>query len=166
MEAFALHRAVFKFPSGVRIDIESALGTGVALAELPHIPFLIEAQAEADSVEVSSGGVVPMCWRDAGALFERFQLREDTDYFVDVTVPMSRTEAEAQSAVYSCWPFNPRLATAFRRDPARRWQTVSENDKESVVVTGQLRLRSHAGILSLGTEFGETLLAEGACRKL
>lgn len=165
MEALALHRVAFKFPSGVRIDIESALGVGVPISEVPPIPFLSEAQGEADSAAVSSGGIVPMCWRDAGALFERFQLREDTDYYVDVTVPLNRGEAEKQAAAYSCWPFNQRLANAFRRDPARRWQTVIEGGKESVVVTGQLRLRSHAGILSLGTEFGESLLAEVACRK-
>ena len=118
MEALALHRAVFKFPSGVRIDIESALGTGVPISELPPIPYLAEAQREADLAAVSSGGIVPMCWRDAAALFERFQLREDTDYYVDVTVPMSRADAETQAAAYSCWPFNQRLANAFRRDPA------------------------------------------------
>lgn len=90
METLALHRAVFKFPSGIRFDIESTLGTGVGLANLPPIPHLIEAQEEADSASVSSGGIVPMCWRDAGALFERFQLREDSDYYIDVTVPMNR----------------------------------------------------------------------------
>jgi predicted component of viral defense system (DUF524 family) len=34
------------------------------------------------------------------------------------------------------------------------------------VITGQLRLRSHAGVITFGTEYSGTLRAEVACRKL
>ncbi|MEZ7910839.1 MAG: DUF2357 domain-containing protein [Propionivibrio sp.] len=166
MEPLALHRAVFAFPSGVAIDIESALGHGEKLEILPPQPHLSGAEAETEAEALASGGILPMCWRDAGALFERFQLREDTDYFVDITLPLAQAESEKRSVSHAAWPFDARLASAFKRDPARRWKALSKGGKEFTVITGQLRLRSHAGILALGTEFGETLFAEVACRKL
>lgn len=56
------------------------------------------------------------------------------------------------------------MANAFNPEPARRWR--QENGAHKTIVTGQLRLRSHAGVLDLGTEFGGGIRAEVACRKL
>lgn len=167
MEPLALHRVFFSFPSGVALDIESALGRGVPLDVLPVEPFMASAEFETEASSLASGGIFPICWRDAGALFERFQLREDSDYFIDITVPISLEEAAKRAKAHSAWPFEHRLVTVFRRDPPRRWKRLdSINGRDFTVITGQLRLRSHAGILALGTEFGEMLFAEVACRKL
>lgn len=166
MEPIALHRAVFAFPSGVSLDIESALGNGKPLDNPPAIPRLIRAEAETQAESLSSGGMVPMRWLDSGALFERYQLREDTDYYVDVTVPLVAGDAESRSKSHPAWPFDARLTGAFRRDPVRRWKSATVHGKPATVVTGQLRLRSHAGVLAFGTEFGESFFAEVACRKL
>jgi len=43
------------------------------------------------------------------------------------------------------WPFTERLATVLMADPVRRWRANSN----AVTVSGQLRLRNHAGILDL-----------------
>jgi hypothetical protein len=110
--------------------------------------------------------MLPMCWRESGHLFERFQLREDTDYFIDVSLPLTLIEAVERSESGPYWPFDARLATVFKRDPSRRWKEVDVNGRRTTLVTGQLRLRSHAGVINLGTEFGSSLLAEVACRKL
>ncbi len=107
-----------------------------------------------------------MCWRESGHLFERFQLREDTDYFVDVALPISLGEAFERAKADSHWPFGARLAHVFKRDPARRWKEIVSGGRPTAVVTGQLRLRSHAGVINLGVEFGRPLIAEVACRKL
>jgi predicted component of viral defense system (DUF524 family) len=107
-----------------------------------------------------------MCWRDGGELFEAFQLREDTDYFVDVTVPLPIVEASQRSSAHQAWPFNPKLASAFTREPQKRWREIEIAGRRYTVVTGQLRLRSHAGVLDLGTELGGKLSAEVVCRKL
>ncbi|HLP66160.1 MAG TPA: hypothetical protein VK181_01430, partial [Rhizobium sp.] len=94
MNFVPLHRARFDLGAGCWIDIEADLGEGKPLAEgAIQSDCLISAEEEARADEVSSGGVPPMCWRDAGELFEKFQLREDTNYFVDVATPFSMDEA-------------------------------------------------------------------------
>jgi len=163
MSFFPLHRARFDLGAGCWIDIEADLGEGRPLAEgAIQSDSLISAEEETKAEELSWGGIPPMCWRDAGELFEKFQLREDTDYFVDVATPSPIQEAIHLSQENPTWPFEPRLANAFTREPARRWR--QEGGK--TVVTGQIRLRSHAGVLNLSPVFGGEVRAEVACRKL
>lgn len=162
MSYVPLHRARFDLGGGCWIDIEAALGASGPLAEAVDAEFLLSAEGEAQLGQVLSGGIPPMCWRDAGHLFEKFQLREDTDYYVDVLTPLSLGEARQRLAENPAWPLAPRLANAFAPDPPRRWKEVDGH----AVVTGQLRLRSQAGVLDLGPVFGGELRAEVACRKL
>lgn len=162
----ALHRAKFNLGSGASIDIEAALGRGRPAAVNWEAPDMLSAETEIDADTVASGGMLPMCWREAGHLFERFQLREDTDYFVDISLPISLDEATERSKAGPHWPFGDRLANVFKRDPSRRWKEVAAEGRKTAVVTGQLRLRSQAGVIDLGVEFGRPLLAEVACRKL
>lgn len=163
MSFVPLHRARFDLGAGCWIDIEADLGEGKPLAEgAIQSDCLISADEEARADEVSPGGIPPMCWRDAGELFEKFQLREDTDYFVDVATPLSMDEAVQRCKANPAWPFEDRVASVFTREPPRRWR--QEDGK--TVITGQIRLRSHAGVLNLSPVFGGDLLAEVACRKL
>lgn len=166
MDLVALHRVKFDLGSGASIDIETALGRGSTIPATWGAPDMVSAEAELDTATVASGSMLPMCWRDSGHLFERFQLREDTDYFVDVLLPVLLKEAVERAKVEPNWPFGPRLVNVFKRDPPRRWKEVESGGKTAVVITGQLRLRSHAGVINLGVEFGRPLMAEIACRKL
>jgi predicted component of viral defense system (DUF524 family) len=114
--------------------------------------------------DYSVRGVPAICWRDdTPVLFERLQLRENTDYFIDVTLPIPKGEAVRQMRERPAWPFSERLRAVFRRDPPRRWK---EPDTGSVVISGQLHLRNHAGILDLSPEHGAGLRAEVVCRKI
>ncbi|MBK1616833.1 hypothetical protein CKO44_25730, partial [Rubrivivax gelatinosus] len=90
----------------------------------------------------------------------------DTDYFVDVSLPISADEAVERAKVGPHWPFGDRLAKVFKRDPSRRWKEVAANGRKTTIITGQLRLRSQAGVIDLGVEIGRPLPAEVACRKL
>ena len=162
----ALHRARFDLGSGASIDIEAALGRGQPAPVDWGAPCMASAELELDADSVASGGMLPMCWRDAGHLFESFQLREDTDYFVDVALPISLAEAQQRSKAGPHWPFGPRLAKVFKRDPPRRWREIDQGSDKASIVTGQLRLRSQAGVLDLDVGFGTTVMAEVACRKL
>lgn len=166
MALVALHRARFDLGGSVLVEIETTLGQGRALPVLWSAPGLIEADEEIEAETLSSGGMLPMCWRDSGHLFEPFQLREDTDYLVDVTVPVPMADAERLAAAYPAWPFGARLANAFTREPVKRWREAVLAGTVHTVITGQLRLRSHAGIINLATVFGGTLQAEVVCRKL
>lgn len=100
MSLVALHRAQFDIGSGVRVEIESVVGRGLALKAPIVIPGLLSADEEADAEQLGATGLLPMCWRDAGELFEQFQLREDTDYFVDVTVPLPISDASQRASVH------------------------------------------------------------------
>lgn len=166
MSSVALHRAHFDIGAGIQIEIETALGRGQSLENPLSISGLISADREIDAEQLSSDGLPPMCWREGSELFEPFQLREDTDYFVDVTIPLPILEATHRSDTHPAWPFNLRLSSAFKREPAKRWREVETVGRRHTVVTGQLRLRSHAGVLDLGTELGGSLRAEVVCRKL
>lgn len=157
-----MHRARFDLGGDCWIDIETALGEGMPLVEPIGADGLILAEGERHTARLLSGNVPPMCWRDAGHLFEKFQLREDTDYYIDVLVPFTLEEARRQAALAPGWPFAQRLANAYAPDPSRRWRDMGLK----TLVTGQLRLRSQAGVLDLSPVFGGALLAEVACRKL
>ena len=109
-------------------------------------------------------GIPAICWRDdVPPLFERFQLRENTEYFIDITLPVNKVDAIGLAAANRAWPFADRLASVFIPDPPRRWnETLAGN----VVISGQLRLKNHAGVLDLQTGYDMPLMAEVVCRKL
>lgn len=160
-----LHRARFAIGAEVLLELESSSGQG---AESPaiDIPRLLSAELEVGGDSVGSFGAPPMCWREGLALFERFQLREDTEYFLDITVPLSLEEAKRRASLSPTWPLKPSLSSVFRRDPTRRWREAESNGDRYTTVTGHLSLRSHAGILDLSTEVGGEFRAEVVCRKL
>lgn len=165
-EFVALHRAKFDLGSGASIDIETALGRGRPVPVDWAAPDMFAAEIEIDVTTVASESMLPMCWREAGHLFERFQLREDTNYFVDISLPIPLDEAMVRAKIGPHWPFGPRLANVFKRDPSRRWRETLANGQKTTVVTGQLCLRSQAGVIDLGVEPDRRLMAEVACRKL
>ena len=128
------------------------------------VPAVTIGERELLLDDYAARGVPPICWRDdTPVLFERLHLRENTDYFIDITLPMPKAEAERQARQRPAWPFSDRLRAVFKADPPRRWK---QPDAGSVVITGQLRLRNHAGILDLSTETGAVLRAEVVCRKI
>lgn len=162
--AIPLHRARFSWGPKTHLDIEWPKGRGKEIPPLPEAPCMTLAEEEVEPDEYASRGIPPICWRsNAPVLFERFQLREDTEYLVDVTLPQSIDELLLDAPHPKGWPFRERLATVFRSDPARRWRA---NDDGSTTISGLLRLRSHAGILDLSLGSTAPLVAEVVCRKI
>lgn len=160
----ALHRVRHVWGSECQIDIEWSKGRG-GTSKAPdddtRVAY-VEEELEPDAFAVR--GIPAICLRsDSPVLFERFQLRENTEYFIDVTLPLSKAEAELLARDRPAWPFPDRLVTVFRPDPPRRWR---ENDVGSVIVSGVLRLKSHAGVLDLSTDYGASLMVEVVCRKI
>lgn len=166
MASLALHRVRFDLGHGVRLELESIQGRGQPVVTPWVDARVLDVEEELDVAAVSSGGMAPMAWRDAGQLFESFQLREDTDYFIDVSVPIDMDEAVRQAQAHEAWPFDQRLASIFIRDPSRRWRQNDVDQRPHTTITGLLRLRSHAGVVSFATAFGDALRAEVVCRKL
>ncbi len=162
--AVALHRIRLSWPPSTHIDIEWSKGEGEPLPGFAPIPAVTIGERELAPDDYAARGVPAICWRDdTPVLFERLQLRENTDYYIDITVPMTKAEAEDHVRLSPAWPFSERLCGVFKVDPPRRWK---QPDLGSVVITGQLRLRNHAGILDLSTETGAAIRAEVVCRKI
>lgn len=131
---------------------------------LPPVPCMSLCELETAPDDYAARGVPAICWReDTPVLFERLQLREHTDYLIDITLPVSKAEAARRMQERPAWPFTERLGAVFTTDPPRRWR---EPDSETVVISGQLRLRNHAGILDLSMDGGALLRAEVVCRKI
>jgi hypothetical protein len=154
----------FSWAPSTHIDIEWAKGEGEPLPGPSTLPPMTICERETFPDDYAMRGVPAICWReDTPVLYERLQLRENTDYFIDITLPLPKAEAVRQMRERSAWPFSERLRAVFKPDPPRRWK---EPDAGSVVVSGQLRLRNHAGILDLSTDNGAVLRAEVVCRKI
>lgn len=159
-----LHRVRFCWGADRAIEIEAAGGRGKPCEAFVGAPAHALAEQEVEPDDFAARGIPAICWRDdVPPLFEPFQLRENTDYFIDVTLPLSKAAAEAEAKRGRAWPFGDRLITVFKADPPRRWKETANG---GVVVTGQLRLKSHAGILDLTTMFDTPLVAEVVCRKI
>lgn len=159
-----LHRVRFSWGPRTHLDIEWSKGRGQGISLLSEVPNITLAEEEVEPDEYASRGIPPICWRgSAPVLFERFQLREDTEYLVDVTLPRTVAELLRDVPYHKGWPFRERLATVFRTDPPRRWRS---NDDGSTTISGLLRLRSHAGILDLSIGTDAPIVAEVVCRKI
>jgi predicted component of viral defense system (DUF524 family) len=159
----SLHRVRFSWDTDRHIELEWVKGRGLPTPGLTSGPFsFVEEEGKPDQFALN--GIPAICWRDDVApLFEQFQLREHTEYFLDVTLPLGRAEAENQAKGNPAWPFSRRLASTFYSDPPRRWRETASG---AVVISGQLRLKNHAGILDLNTDFNTPLMAEVVCRKI
>jgi uncharacterized protein len=85
-----LHRVRFSWSPSTHIDIEWAKGKGETMANFAPLPSLTLCEREMAPDDYADRGVPAICWRgDTPVLFERLQLRENTDYFIDVTVPIN-----------------------------------------------------------------------------
>jgi hypothetical protein len=159
-----LHRVRFTWGPDRQIEIEWVRGRGATGALPTEEPAFSLLELETEPDEFALRGIPAICWRDdAPALFERFQLRENTEYFIDITLPLSKADAEAQLNQSRAWPFADRLVSVFLADPPRRWRQTPEGH---AIISGRLRLKNHAGILDLRTEYGTPPVAEVVCRKI
>lgn len=159
-----LHRVRFSLAPSTHIDIEWAKGEGEAILDFAPLPSMTIVEREIAPDDCAVRGVPAICWRNDGpVLFEHLQLRENTDYFLDIALPVPKIDAVRQIREMPGWPFSGRLSAVFKPDPPRRWR---ESEQGSVVISGQLRLRNHAGILDLSPENGPVLRAEVVCQKL
>ena len=98
-------------------------GSGEPIANLPALPFVTLCEREVAQDDYALRGIPAICWRDDGpVLFEQLQLRENTDYFIDITLPISKIEAERRTALRPARPFSERLRGVFASDPPSRWK--------------------------------------------
>lgn len=158
-----LHRIQLRSKGGLQVDLECTRGKGEAADHSGWPDAVIYLERELFPDNASLGGVPSLCFRgDAPVLFEPFQLRENTEYYVDIIVPVSKDLAEERQSKNPAWPFALRMAGVVKIDPSRRWTVDGAGH---TVISGMIRLKSHAGILDLDTEFGGFRL-EVVCQKV
>ena len=116
-----LHRVRFSWASTTHIDIEWTKGAGHLLEGFAPLPSVTLCEREVAPDEYAVRGVPAICWRDdTPVLFERLQLRENTNYFIDVTLPMPKAEAVRESLQKPAWPFSRAAACGVQARSAQK----------------------------------------------
>jgi predicted component of viral defense system (DUF524 family) len=157
------HQLRFEWPSGAGIEIESVSGESANWIEEPLVPNATGAATENKLDPLAQRGIPALAFRpEPASLYEPLQLREQTDYLVDITLPIPREVAREKWGNRKSWPLPSSLDKYFRCDPPKRWQ----KEGELLYLTGHLNFRSYVGIADLSVPHGGQLRCEVACAKI
>jgi predicted component of viral defense system (DUF524 family) len=155
------HSISYGWPNATRLLLEWKDGEeGRLLGAPPSVAFLTECREELCPDRKAS--VPPICFRDMeDSLFEPMQLRENTDYLIDITMPSAMHEAEAAWKNNRSWPLTT-VQNAYESDPPRRWRF----ENGLVTITGRLNFRSYVGAAEIALPGVSPLIIEVVCTKL
>lgn len=157
-----LHRIVFAWSETQTLEIEWDGGVEGPPVDIPDHPFLSESTAETQLDKLGIAGAPPICWRDVeDTLFESLQLRENSEYLVDVTLPEDFDAAVAAWKDDPSWPLVT-VGNAYKSDPPKRWKKTAS----AIVVTGRLNFRSYVGAAQLSIPNSAPVTIEVACAKI
>jgi hypothetical protein len=90
------------------------------------------------------------------------QIRENTEYLVDIVLPGDLDHAVEAAGGNRTWPLSPRLTKFYRSDPPRRWRSSALG----VHITGVLNFGSYVGVADFGLPGGEPAMFEVVCSKI
>lgn len=159
----SFHRAVFDWRNGTLLDIEWAGGASGAPVSVPPLASVAGCYEELEPDVSALAGIPAICWREEEEdLFEPLQLREETDYFIDVSVRVERERAERLWKADHSWPLNSRLAGYYSTDPPKRWRESGGQLR----LTGRLNFASHVGVADISPAGAEPLRVEVVPRKI
>ncbi len=159
-----LHRLKLEWSSALSLEIEW-VGGQPGRSVFPSVPLdrLVACEEEVALDPLGKLGLPPLCWRPEGeSLFAPLQLRENTEYLIDATIPGDLESAIARAAGDRTWPLSSRLATFYRSDPPKRWQRVDGG----VRVTGRLNFGSYVGLADLALPNSGPVVVEVVCAKI
>jgi len=132
---------------------------------MPQMKILAYLEERQDKLAVSQ-----ITFQEEKVLFFPLQLRENTEYMCEITLPGTKEEAEKQriASGKSTWPFiNLKLDTIYTRNDKRYWNTGKDINKKPVtMVTGKLNFKSHVGLADLSLGDVENLFIEIVTYKL
>ena len=156
----AFHRIVYGFGAQT-LEIEWEGGEEGAVVEPPNRDYLIECMDEVQFDTFAHAGIPAICWRDEDTLFEPLQLRENTEYLVDTTIPIDTADAEAAWRADNAWPLGT-VRNAYRSEPPKRWR----RGPNGLTITGRLNFRSYVGGVELVVPGAPPVAVEVACTKI
>lgn len=155
-----LQRIVLRLSSGATLDLEVQKGRAGNQVAFPLAQLVAAFEPE---VAPSLLEPPPLCWRtDHDHLFEPLQLREQTDYLLDIWVEYSLADAKGRAVASPAWPLPERLTKFFHRDPTKRWRSSANG----VLITGRMNFRSHVGLVQLDVDGATAAAIEVVPRKL
>jgi predicted component of viral defense system (DUF524 family) len=157
-----LHRIVLAWSESHTIEIEWDGGLEGERVEPPEHAYLQEASLEQQLDTFGVFGTPPICWRESeDGVFAPLQLRENTEYLVDVTLPCDLDAAKAKWVLDNAWPLMT-IRNAYKSDPPKRWR----KEGGRLVVTGRLNFRSYVGAAQLSLPMMPAATVEVACTKI
>lgn len=155
------HRILFDLGDR-KLEIEWEGGEEGPDVEPPNRDFLVSCTEERRLDTFGHAGIPPICWRaDEDKLFEPLQLRENTEYLIDATLPIDMADAEAAWRVDNAWPLTT-VRNAYKSDPPKRWRRSAAG----VTITGRLNFRSYVGGVELALPDAPAVAVEVACTKI
>ena len=154
------HCLRFAFGDSWSLELEYAGGTEGPELPPPEHPYVVACSAE----EAPDASLIPaISWRGTEErLFEPIQLRENTEYLIDITIPISRDEATTAWKVRRSWPLPSRLHRYYETDPPKRWSSSGAHLR----LAGRLNFSNRVGLADLGLPGCPRLLVEVVCSKL
>lgn len=165
-----LHRICFSWPDGYKLEIENTKtrsgGSANSLISLPEVE-----SAEVADQQIISGQPPPLAYEvDEEGVYETLRLRENTEYYVMLTVPLALPEAKAKweqsLSQRLAWPFlNARLAPVLKIFPPRYWQFENKNNPLTRIFC-TLSFGSYVGVVDLSLSSTSNIRAEVASEKI
>lgn len=103
-------------------------------------------------------------------LYSPVQLRENTEYICEITLPGTKKDVEQQrvTSKNKSWPFNnSKLNSVYTVDNNRYWiEGKDSNDKPITMVIGRMNFKSYVGLVDLSLGEKEQLFIEVITYKL
>ncbi|MDB2685923.1 restriction endonuclease-like protein [Mariniblastus sp.] len=155
------HRITFCWDDGTQVEIEWAGGREGEACPVPKLANLTRCTQELEPDSLAERGVPAICWRPEIPDFFPLQLREETEYLIDIKLPITKDEAIRQQNASKSWPLST-LGTAFTSEPTRRWSETDEN----VTITGRINFRAYVGIAEINVYDTHFISTEVVCAKI
>ena len=158
----ALHSVSIRYASGALLEIEWTSGVAGQDVVLQNGFSFERCTLETQPGINAFGDIFPIAWRpERYALFEPLQLREETEYAIDVTLPGSIAGHSQRWEDDHSWPLRG-LEKVYSSDPPRRWREEGGH----IVIGGRLNFRSYAGVAEFRLSTQDVLRVEVAPKKL
>ncbi|MGG1518760.1 DUF2357 domain-containing protein [Paenibacillus oryzisoli] len=158
---------LIKWPNSLyELEIDYLNGKQGESISVP-IEYIHTATTEADDKAFSYSPAIGLRLDESG-MYYPIQLRENTNYFISVTIPLSLIELKEKIVDgINSFPFNNlRLSSNFKLNPEKTWKQETRDNKKFIIISGTLQTKNQVGILDLSIGEQEGLFCEVASSKI
>jgi predicted component of viral defense system (DUF524 family) len=162
-----LKSITIKWPNSLyELEIDYLNGEEGEKIDVP-LDFVSTAMTEKSGRYLSHSPAIGVEIDDLG-MYYPIHLRENTNYFICITIPLSISQVKEQlKENYNQYPFtNLRLLSNCKINPEKTWKQETRNNKKIVIITGTLQTKNQVGILDLSLGEQQKLFCEVASSKI